>query len=173
MNCCHCSSTRHSPLWLVQPPWWHCTITWLPALVCLPCWLALWVLTACDGALLYLVHSVPHSTAARGPRSHIMLHHTEPLCTSLLHRLLGRPCSAAVQQVELHRLESAYNAITVQPRYTPHKAQHHLYTTHTYFYMQYNVPSILKGGFKVIYIYICIQSILPQSCIFMYTFIYT
>ena len=129
----HCSSTCQSLFWSLQPPWWHCTITWLPALVCLPCWLALRVLTACDGALPYLVH-MPRSTAARGPRSRIMLHHTELLCTSLLHRTGWQDGGVAASGIAPAR-ESAYNAITVQPRYTQHWALHH-----TQFLLQ---PSVL------------------------------
>lgn len=142
--------------------------------MCLPCWLALQVLTACDGALPYLVH-MPHSTAARGPRSHIMLHHTEPLCTSLLHRLPGRLCSAAVQQVELHRLESAYNAITVQPRYTPHKAQHHSYTTHLILSYAVQCAKYPQEKDLMSYIFIYVYNLYFHSPVYlcMYTFIYT
>ena len=52
------------------------------ALLHSPCWrAAVQSLTACDGALPYLVY-LPRSTAARGPRPQIMLHHTKLICTS-------------------------------------------------------------------------------------------
>ena len=60
------------------------------ALLHSPCWrAAVQSLTACDGALPYLVY-LPRSTAARGPRPQIMLHHTKLICTSKVQSCTAR-----------------------------------------------------------------------------------
>ena len=67
------------------------------ALLHSPCWrAAVQSLTACDGALPYLVY-LPRSTAARGPRPQIMLHHTKLICTSKVQSCTARTVTVDLQ----------------------------------------------------------------------------